>query len=114
MMHNPSLTLVAGTAVSAPSESHPCAGPDRKIIAAARQIEAQLPAHAELHRKWAKASRAAHAFADANFPPYSYKDGEASPHFVALRSKMKENGVDVAQDAMSALHDKIQPLVEKA
>jgi hypothetical protein len=55
--------------------------PDTKIIAAGKIIEAALPAYAELHRAWAKGTREANTFVEANFDPdWRRSSGGNCPH----------------------------------
>jgi hypothetical protein len=106
------LTVVGGTTTPKPLRK-PRAKPEAiklarelQVFEAAKLIENLLPAYVELERTWAKASREAHAFADAHFEP-DHGNVLASPHFAALREMSQRNGADVAQKAMGFLHDKM-------
>jgi hypothetical protein len=113
------LTVVGGTTTPKPVRK-PRAKPEAiklarelQVFEAAKLIETLLPAYVELERTWAKASREAHAFADANFKPDL--GNFASPHFAALQEISKRNGADVALKAMSPLFwkmDKAAKLIE--
>src|SRR6266702_4079246 len=108
----PSLTLIAGTGVLVPGRPQTPGQPDRKIIAAGQQIEALLPALAKIHRDWARGARAAHAYCDANFPPPAFDDKADSPRSLALDLKYETTGARLADEAMSILNEKIEPLAE--
>jgi hypothetical protein len=101
----PHLTLVGGTATPRKPRAKPGAiklARDLRILEAAKLLETLLPAYVELERTWAKASREAHAFADAHFTP-DHGNFLTSPHFAALNEMGQRNGADVAQRAMGVL-----------
>jgi hypothetical protein len=70
---------------------------EAKAIELGRTLEALLPAYAELHRAWAKGSREAHAFVDANFAP---------------ATTLETSGADLAQEGMNALYRRMSRLAE--
>jgi hypothetical protein len=113
----PHLTVVGGTTTPRKPRAKPAdikLARDLRVLEAAKLIEALLPAYVELERTWAKASREAHAFADANFEP-DHGNAMASPHFAALQEMGQRNGSDVALKAMGSMFwkmDKAAKLIE--
>lgn len=113
----PFLTVIGGTAVrSKPARKSKIkkakqSEPDAKISAAGKIIEALLPAYAELHRAWAKGSREAHTFCDANFSIQELGTA-GSPGSQALNGIYENSGANAAQAGMSALFRKLSPLAQ--
>lgn len=69
-------------------------------------LEAMLPAYAEVHRAWAKASGAAHAYCDANYEPEQRGLGD-SPGNVMLNHLYHKGGADITQKAMCAMYPQL-------
>jgi hypothetical protein len=110
----PSLTFVAGTAVSpAPRKRRPPTDREAQAIAAGKIIEAILPAYVELHRAWAKGSSQAHTYGDANFTEEQRYEGSEGVAHKALKAICHSTGADLAQKGMSAIFPKIAALTRQ-
>ncbi|MFZ2157231.1 MAG: hypothetical protein WAV72_14075 [Bradyrhizobium sp.] len=106
------MAVVDGTALPRPTKTPrkprmTDADREATAIAASETIARLLPAYVELHRVWAKGTKAASDYLDANTSEaerYHMVRGPASDAADAIR---EASGAHAAQKAMSALHSKM-------
>jgi hypothetical protein len=108
-------SAIAGAATVSPVEA---ANPDAEVIAAGEKFERLLPRYMAAWFDWARLHREAKAEAEAKFgddyhsPAWCKPNPGQSPAQAFLCEAIARNGTGAADDAVSALHDQMEPIAE--